>query len=145
MRWMNRSPNRSMVLAMRSMSIRSLPTPTIMAARARLVHQRAHPPHRAVDAAKDRLADQEVADIQLDNRRDRGHRTDRVEAQSVTGVTFEAKLLRLGGGALQARELLGAGGAGGVAISAGMKLDHGRAQRLGGFELCRIGLDEQRD
>src|SRR5580692_3757641 len=86
------------------MSIRSLPMPRIIARPScgsdakplgsPLLHHRAHPPDRAVEAAEDRLADQEMADIELDDRRYRRNRAHRLEAQPVTGVTFEAEFLR---------------------------------------------------
>jgi hypothetical protein len=42
-----------------------------------------------------------VPDVQLDDGRDRRHRPDVVETQSVAGVAFEADLLGVSGGGRQ--------------------------------------------
>ena len=128
-----RSPKRSSVRSMRRMSMMSLPMPRIMRCRrqacaaglgARLVHQRAHAADGAVEAAEDRLADQEMADIELDDRRDRGDRPDRVEGEAVAGMAFEAERL----GMRRRRRRCGRAGAArsralGLAIGAGVQLD----------------------
>ena len=57
---------------------------------ARLVHQRAHAPDRRLQSAEDRLADQEVADVELDDLRDAGDGADGVEGQPVPGMHLEA-------------------------------------------------------
>ena len=70
---------------------------------------------------------------------------DRIEGEAVAGVAFEADALGVGGSRDQPVEVTPAFGTLGLAIGARMQLDHRRAQRLGGVELGRVGLDEQRD
>src|SRR4051812_19984207 len=100
---------------MRAMSMRSLPMPMIMACpaaqprrgsgtplamalRPHRVHQRAHPFDRTLEAAEDRLADEEVPDIELDDGRDGSDRPDRVEAEPVPGMALEPDRGGVGGG-----------------------------------------------
>ena len=76
--------------------------------RARLVHEGAHAADGAVEAAEDRLADEEMADVELGDGGDGGDRPHRVEGQAVAGMAFEAERLGLGarpaaGGAAAAR------------------------------------------
>ena len=82
--------------------------------------------------AEHRFADQEMPDIELGDAGDRRHRPHRVEGQAVPGMAFEVNA----GGILdrsdEAREL--APGFArrfqrGVAIGAGVKFHHRRAQR----------------
>src|SRR3546814_15263480 len=99
MRSRKRSPKRGTVCSMRRMSIRSEPMPMIIcrqsrsgrpgAQTARLVHQGPHAPDGAVEAAEDRLADQEMADVELDDGRDRRHWADAVIGQTVAGMAFQ--------------------------------------------------------
>ena len=97
------------------------------------MHQRAHELHRAVEPAEDRLADEEMADIELDDGADRRDRADRVEGQAVAGVAFEAERLGPGRRRGEAPQLALARLARGVAIGAGMELDDGRAEALRGL------------
>jgi len=71
-----------------------------------------------------------MADIELDDGRDRGDRRDRVEAEPVAGMAFEPDRLGMRRSAHDPRQLVFSGGAFGVAIAAGMQLDHRRADRL---------------
>src|SRR5260221_13201897 len=68
-----------------------------MALRPHLVHQCAHPLDRALEAAEDRLASEEMADIELDDGRDCGGRPDRVEAESRAGMACEPQVSRVRG------------------------------------------------
>ena len=54
-------------------------------------HQLLHARDHRGQSVDDRLADQEVADIELHHFRQRGDRTDVVECQAVAGVAFQAK------------------------------------------------------
>src|SRR3546814_12206661 len=54
--------------------------------------ERAHAADGAVEPTENGLADQEMADIQLGNGRDDGHRADGIEREAVAGVTFEAEV-----------------------------------------------------
>src|SRR5512132_2919337 len=53
------------------------------------VHQHPHPRDALFQSEKDRLADQEVADVELDDLRNGGDRTDIVVAEAVAGVTLD--------------------------------------------------------
>src|SRR3546814_13771619 len=64
----------------------------------RLVHQRAHPSHRAFQAGKDRLADQILAAVEFGELRDRRDRADIVIGQAVAGMGLDAALPRERGG-----------------------------------------------
>src|SRR5262249_7739883 len=61
-------------------------------ASSRFVHEFAHSTDARVKASKDRLADQEMADVQLSDLRDRGDRNDIVESQPVTRVRLDGVL-----------------------------------------------------
>ena len=67
-----------------------------------LVHQRAHALDGGGQAAEDRLADQEVADVELDDLRQARNRCDGVEGEPVSGVHLEAGRGRRRRGALAA-------------------------------------------
>src|SRR3546814_1133892 len=129
---------------MRLMSIRSLPNPRITTSSppwpgssgaaggaglgARLVHERAHAADGAVEPTENGLADQEMADIQLGNGRDDGHRADGIEREAVAGVTFEAEVAGEGrrlADTLQAGAHPFAVGSlqVGIAVGAGVQLD----------------------
>ena len=80
------------------MSQRSLPRPRItrpwLRCRSRAgIHQPAHLADRGLEADEDRLADQEVADIEFAHLGDGGDRRRRLVVQAVAGVAFEAELL----------------------------------------------------
>src|SRR5580704_1030411 len=136
---------------MRRMSMRSLPIPRIMrclasnARRAqrggtRLGHQRAHALDSAVEPAEDRFANEKMPDIELDDRRDRGDRPDRIEAKPVTGVAFEAERVGVARRRDDALKLTLALRRGllvlsSFAIGTGMKLDHRRAELFCTVEL----------
>src|SRR5690606_10485329 len=60
----------------------------------RLVHQLAHPPHARLEADEDRLADEEMADVELAHLRDRGDRRDIIVGEAVAGVDLAAVLGR---------------------------------------------------
>src|SRR5258707_6235262 len=112
---------------------------------ARLVHQRAHALDSAVEAAEDRLAHEEVTDIELDDRGNGGDRSHRLVAEAVAGVAFETDRLRMGRRLQESRQLALPRGTFCLAIGARMKLDHRRAELAGGVELGRLGIDEEGD
>src|SRR5258708_26711807 len=91
---------------------------------ARLVHQRAHALDGAVEAAEDRLAHEEVTDIELDDRGNSGDRSHRLVAVAVAGVAFATDRLRLGCRLQESRQLALPRGTFCLAIRARMKLDH---------------------
>src|ERR1700691_4912875 len=62
------------------------------------IHQGAHAPDGAVEPAKNRLAYQEMPDIEFPNSRNCRYGGDGLEAEAVAGVTFEAELVRPRGG-----------------------------------------------
>ena len=81
--------------------------PRIMQARARPSSiGRAHGPHGLVEADEDRLADQEMADIELDDLRDRGDDARRVEGEAVAGMDLEPERRAVLGRRPQALELV---------------------------------------
>ena len=92
-RWVKRSPNRSSERSMRRMSQRSRPDAEDHEPRLRpaLVHGDAHGLHGLVQAQEDRLADEEMPDIELHDLRDRGDGPRRLEGEAVAGVNFEAE------------------------------------------------------
>src|ERR1700731_1625063 len=128
MRSRKRSPKRSIVFSMRRMSMRSLPMPRIIAIdvhraidqswASRLVHQRAHALDGAVEAAEDRFAHEEMADIELDDGGNGCHRRHRIEAQAMPGMAFEADRFGMGGRVDQPGQLALAPGPLGLAKSA---------------------------
>src|SRR5690606_32456919 len=72
---------------------------------ASLVHQRPNVGDGAFQPDEDRLADQEMADIELDDGRDRSDRSDRRKTQSVSRMAFEPDPLRMRRGTYDPREL----------------------------------------
>src|SRR5262245_59007160 len=89
-----------MLRSMRRMSMVSLPRPKIIDRSGRLqsaggaagaLHQRLHAHDRRVKAREDRLADREMADIQLDDLGDLGNWADRIEGKPVAGMNLEAQ------------------------------------------------------
>src|SRR5258708_13587780 len=62
---------------------------------ARLVHQRAHALDGAVEAAEDRLAHEEVTDIELDDPGNGGDRPHLLVAHALAAVAFGTHRLRL--------------------------------------------------
>src|SRR5262249_836795 len=100
---MKRSPKRSSDFSMRRMSIRSEPIPRIMR-RSRGSHRFPGcvdpPPHFSdglIQSRKDRLANEEVSDIELGDLRDRGNGGDGLVIDAVTRMHFKAKARRLPG------------------------------------------------
>src|SRR5215469_7074719 len=92
MRLMKRSPWRASVCSMRRMSTRSMPMPRIIAGqvcasrRARCAAARHRVPHRRdrrVEPLEQRVADEEMADVELD---DLGQRADRLGGEIVEAV-----------------------------------------------------------
>ena len=64
----------------------------------RLIHQSAHPADGRLQTDEDRLADQEMADIEFADMRDGGDRADIVIGQAVAGMDFQPQVgAELGG------------------------------------------------
>ena len=103
----------------------------------------------AVEAGIDRLADQEMADIEFGNLRQSGDPFGGDEIEPVAGMDFEARILRHHGAADDALEFGRRGRAIArrqrVAPGAGMDLDHRRTDGDGGLDLLGRGGDEQRN
>ena len=135
---------------MRRMSQRSEPIPRIMPLHLRpaLVHGRAHGSDRLVEAEEDRLADQGMADVELDDLRDRRDGPDGVEVEAVPGMDLETDPGAVLGCLAQALEFVGDPGWVAVdhrlAIGAGVELDHGRAGGAGSLHDLDLRLHEQR-
>ena len=109
------------------------------------VHQRPHLPDGAVKSAEDRLSDQEMADVQLDDGRNGRNRRHGVEAEAMTGMAFQPNGFGMGCGDPDTVELAQAGGViFGIAVGAGVKFDHRSTDGSGRIQLDRIGIDEQR-
>src|SRR3546814_3701249 len=90
-----------------------------------------------------------MADIQLGNGRDDGHRADGIEREAVAGVTFEAEVAGEGrrlADTLQAGAHPFAVGSlqVGIAVGAGVQLDDRRSELRGGLQLQGVRLDEER-
>ena len=93
MRWRKRSPKRSSVFSMRRMSKRSLPMPRIMWSLLRAPRPSgAHLADRGFEADEDRLADQEMADIEFAHLGMAATGADVIVAQAVAGMAFQAEL-----------------------------------------------------
>src|SRR5689334_8349908 len=112
MRCTKRSPKRSSDFSIRLMSHRSLPRPMITSggsaqscAVSGRIHQPAHLADRGLQADEDRLADQEVADIELAHVGDGGDRADVFVVEAVAGMALQAELLAMRGGLLDAQKL----------------------------------------
>src|SRR6185503_9640352 len=111
----------------------------------RFVHQRAHAAYAGLEAGEDRLADQEMPDVELGELGDRGHRNHIIEGQAVAGVRLDAVLdreRRAIGDALQLRRALLAVEMG---IAAGVEFDDRRAEAHGRRHLLLGRFDEQAD
>src|SRR5258708_32584284 len=100
-----RSPKRSMVRAMRPISMRSLPMPRIMArlraalalrGGATLIHRGAHALDGAVEPVEDRLAGEEMADTELDDGGNGGDRADPNAPEAGARLAIAATSLCLG-------------------------------------------------
>ena len=96
----------------------------------------AHPPVRSRQADEDRLADQEMADVELGELGDGGDRDDIVEGQAVAGVRLDAVLDRERGAVGDALAARGALLALDVGVAAGVELDHRRAEAEGRLDLA---------
>jgi hypothetical protein len=120
---------------MRRMSERSAPTPRIITALASSISG-AHALDGRAEADEDRLADQEVADVQLGELGDGGDGLHGLVVDAVAGVDLQAQAGGLGRRGLQAFEMaarVGAAPADRLAVGAGVQLDHLGA---GGVEAC---------
>src|SRR6266849_3187973 len=136
-----------MVRSMRPMSriMARLRAALVLRGGAALIHGHAHALDGTVEAAEDRLADEEMADIELDDGGNGGDRPDRLVAEAVPGMAFEADRLGMRSGGDDPLQLPLARSTRCVAISAGMQLDDRRAQMLRHVELALLGVDEERD
>ena len=117
-----------------------------MGIRPRAVHQRAHAPDGAVQAAEDRLPDQEVTDVQFDDGRNGRDRCHCVEAEAMARMALQPDRFGMRRGKPDAFELMGASGIRfGVAVGSRVQLDHRRSNLNRRIQLGRIGIDEQRN
>src|ERR1700757_4224974 len=91
MRSRKRSPWRSITLATRRMSIRSLPIPIIMGLRPRPapVHRGPHGADGLAQAHKDRFANHVIADVELDDLGQPGNGLGGRVIEAVAGMHFE--------------------------------------------------------
>src|SRR3990170_410134 len=90
----NLSPTRSSARSIRSMLHRSEPMPTIIGQpfSSGRVHQLPHPADARLETGEDRLADEEMADVELGELRDGGDRDDVVEGEAMAGVGLDPVL-----------------------------------------------------
>src|ERR1700736_1986780 len=99
MRDRKRSPCRSITFSMRRMSVMSLPMPMIMSRSRRLaqrvpaIHRGAHRVNGAGETAEDRLADQEVPDVEFDDLREGRDDLRGIKVEAVPGVALEPQPL----------------------------------------------------
>ena len=112
---------------------RSEPMPTIIAPSSISC---AHPPDAGLEAGEDRLADQEMADVELGELRDRGDRHDIVEGQAVAGMRLDAVLDRERGAVGDAPQLGRAFLALDMGVAAGVEFDDRRAEPHRGLDLA---------
>src|SRR5262249_42691136 len=112
MRAMKRSPCRAIVCSMRRMSTRSVPMPRIMTRSSARIAGAATPGRGLAhmlkagrEPGKDRFADEEMTDVELDNFGQRADRFGGQEVQAVPGVHLEAEPRRRRRARLDAGEL----------------------------------------
>ena len=60
-----------------------------------MIHELAHPANAGVQAGEDRLADQEMTDVELRNLRNGGDGHDVLEGEAVAGVRLDASVRRM--------------------------------------------------
>src|SRR6185436_15121523 len=99
MRARKRSPCRAITFSMRLMSVMSEPMPRIICSlggtpRDTAIHRGAHRSDHPGKPAEDRLADQEVPDIELNDFGQRRDRLGGVEVEAVAGMHFETERAR---------------------------------------------------
>lgn len=115
---------------------------------ARCVDEPAHLTDRWPQASKDRLTDQEVTDVKFRDFRNSRDSGDRTVIDAVTGVHFKTKRSGLARGRAKRREnsprLILMPIARGIAISARVQFNDGRASAARSFDLRRIRTDEKR-
>ena len=101
-----------------------------------------------MQAAKDRLSNQKVSDIQFDDLRHRRDRGNRIKGQPVARMDFKGLHGRVLGRGCKPLQLMCERGVIGsqrhVAICAGMEFDHIGANIGRGFDLRQFGIDEER-
>ena len=83
-----------------------------------------------------------MADIELDDARDRGDRAHRVVGQAMTRVALQSECLGAGSGIDETSKFPRARRALGLAISPGMQLDDRRADVARSLQLPCLGVDE---
>ncbi len=104
---------------------------------------------RGSQADEDRIGDEEMADVELDDPRECRDLPHGVVIKTMPRMTFDAERRGCLGRALQAREF--SRGANCVALSrgiapgAGVQLDNRRADRKRGFDRLWFRLDEKRN
>ncbi len=115
----------------------------------RLVHGLVHGADRLVEPHEEPFPDQEMADVELDDLRDRRHGGDALEGETVASMDLEADLRSRFRGAAQAREFMGrarlVARIEGLAIGARVELHHRRAEAVGRPHGVDLRLDEERD
>src|SRR4051812_44940180 len=101
MRDRKRSPCRSITFSMRRMSVMSLPMPMIMNRRSRrlparvpAIHRGAHCVNGVGEPAEDRLADQEVPDVEFDDLGQGRDDLSGLKIEAVPGMHFQPEPLR---------------------------------------------------
>ena len=102
-----------------------------------------------VEPDEHRLADQEVADVEFDDLRQRGDRLGAGVVEAVAGMDFEAETLAQasrprGCAAIRRRLRAVSPSSERMAPGAGVDFDHRRAERGRRLDLRRLGGDEQR-
>jgi len=109
-----------------------------------LIHQHPHALDRAFQAAEDRLADQEMPDVQFHHVGNRCYRSDRIETQAVAGMALEAERLGLRRRLDDPLQLQAARLAFGLAIAPTCSSTTGAPSACAAATAPR-GLDEQRN
>src|SRR5687768_1898967 len=94
----------------------------------RLVHERAHFCDARIEAGEDRLADQEMPDVEFGDLRNGGDGDDIVEGETVAGMGLDPVLGGERGGIGEAAEFFHTGLAVAVGVAAGVEFDHRRAE-----------------
>src|SRR5262249_5152410 len=110
-----------------------------------LVHECAHSGDRVLQPHKDRLAHQEMTNIEFRQSLDGSNRLDCIVGQTVTGMAFEPDGLSMFCRCDQACELALTDDALGMTIGPGMQLDNGCADRQCRIELDWVRFNEHRD
>jgi hypothetical protein len=112
---------------------------------ARAIHDGAHPFDCRIKPTENRFADQEVSDVEFNYIRNLCDGSNGLVGQPVTGMAFEAEILRHRCGLKNSGEFVITRDTFGMAISTSVKLHNRGTNAFGSLKLNLIGRDKERD